>query len=130
VQIIEDLRSADTLASLRVDDSHVDCLGVLANQVLELPSLHKLVVLPTNAELEGRFASQVELVQLKSLQDEPESVTDILLVQYPSIEELPPMHSAPKPAQDYKRHQHSCPTRPRKTSNDCDTNSTVAEDEC
>jgi len=89
-QVVEDLiaRSADTLASLGVDDSHVDCLRVLSKQVLELPHLRKLVLFPTYAELEGRFALQVGLAQLKILQDDPDSFIDILLSQYPSIEEL------------------------------------------
>jgi hypothetical protein len=89
-QLVEDLiaRSADTLASLRVDDSHVDCLRVLANQVLELPHFHTLIVLPTYAELEGRFALHAGLAQLKVLQAEPDSFIDVILSQYPSIEEL------------------------------------------
>jgi len=43
-QVVEDViaRSADTLASLRVGDSHIDCLRVLANQVLELSHLRRL----------------------------------------------------------------------------------------
>ena len=89
-QVIEDLiaRSANTLATLRVDDSHLDCLKVLANQVLELPHLHNLVVLPTYAELESRFALHAGLAQLKALQAEPDSFVDILLGQYSSIEEV------------------------------------------
>jgi len=89
-QVVEDLiaRSADTLASLGVDDSHVDCLRVLSKQVLELPHLRKLVVLPTHAEFEGQLALQVGIAQLKTLQDDPGSFIDSLLNQYPSIEEL------------------------------------------
>ncbi len=81
-------RSANTLASLRVDDSHVDCLKLLANQALKLPHLHNLVVLPTYAELEGRFALHAGLEQLKALRAEPDSFIDTILSQYSSIEEI------------------------------------------
>ena len=81
-------RSANTLATLRVDDSHVDCLKVLANRVLALPHLRNLVVLPTFAELEGRFALRAGLAQVKALQAEPDSLIDIILNQYSSIEEI------------------------------------------
>jgi len=69
-QVVEDLiaRSADTLASLRVEGSHVDCLRVSAKQVLQLPHLHKLVVPPTYTELEGQLTLQVRFAQLKALQ--------------------------------------------------------------
>jgi hypothetical protein len=90
-QVVENLiaRSANTLVSLRVDDSHVDCLRVLANHVLELPHLHNLVVLPTYAELKGRFALHAGLAQLKALRaDEPDSFIDVILSQYPSIQQL------------------------------------------
>ena len=89
-QVVKDFiaRSANTLASLRIDDSHVDCLRVLANQALGLPHLHNLVVLPTYAELEGRFALHAVLAQLRELRAEPDSVIDTILSQYISIEEI------------------------------------------
>jgi hypothetical protein len=89
-QVVNDLisRSVDTLTSLRVDDGHVDCLKGLANQPVELPHLHNLVVLPTYTGLESRFALRAALAQLKVLRDEPDSCIDILLCNYPSIEEL------------------------------------------
>ena len=89
-RVVKDLiaRSANTLATLRVDDSHVDCLKVLDNRVLRFPHLHSLVVLPTYAELEGRFALHAVLAQLKALQAEPDSSIDFILSQYSSIEEI------------------------------------------
>ena len=102
-QVVEDLivRSAYTLTSLRVDDSHVDCLKkVLTNrdrgQALQLPHLRNLIFLPTGAELEGgRFALHAGLAQLKTRRTEPEpefepddSFIEVILRQYPSIEQL------------------------------------------
>ena len=89
-QFAEDLisRSADTLASLRVDDSHIDCLSVLTNQFLKLPHLLNLVVLPTYAEHNDRFALHNGLAQVKALCAEPDSSIDTILSRYPSIEEL------------------------------------------
>ena len=89
-QVVEDLitRSANTLASLRVDDSHFGCLKALADQDLGLPHLHSLVVLPTYAEVEGRFALHAGLAQLKALRAEPDSFIDTILSQYSSIEEI------------------------------------------
>ena len=83
VQVVKTLisRAADTLASFRVDDGHVACLGELDNQFLELPHLHSLVVLPTYTVYEGRFALHVGLAQLKALRAEPSIV-------YPPNEEL------------------------------------------
>ena len=89
-QLAEDLisRSANTLASLRVDDSHIGCLSVLTTQVLKVPHLRNLVVLPTYAELQGRFALQAGLEHVKALRTEPDSPIDTILSRYPSIEEL------------------------------------------
>jgi len=89
-QLIDDLIycSADTLASLRVDDSHIDCLRVLTSRRLKLPHLHNLVVLPTYAESTGRFALHAGLAQVKALRAESDSSIDTMLNQYPSIEEL------------------------------------------
>jgi hypothetical protein len=86
-QVAEDLisRSVDTLAFLKVDDSYVNYLGGLANQPLELPHLHTLVVLPTYTELEGRFALHAALAQLQA---KPDLSVDTALSQYPSIKEL------------------------------------------
>lgn len=81
-------RSADTLTSLRVDDSHIGCLSVLTNPFLKLPHLHNLVILPTYTEPKGRFALHAGLAQVKALRAEPDSPIDTILGQYPSIEEL------------------------------------------
>jgi len=91
-EVFENLiaRSANSLASLRVDESHTECLKVLANHILELPHLHNLVVLPTFDEHEGRFALHAGFTQLKALRAElePDSFIDAILSQCPSIEHL------------------------------------------
>ena len=76
------------MASLRVDDGHVACLGELANQLFELPHLHSLVALPTYTACEGRFALHAGLAQLKALRAEQGSSIDSILFRYPSIEAL------------------------------------------